>query len=1068
MECPKCRFANPQGARFCAACGTALSTACAHCGATCEPGARFCSACGKPVAAAPEAQAPSEPPRHPSWGEVKPATILFADVAGSTEQIAALDPEQAMQRLQPAIERMVAVVEGQGGTVLRTLGDGIMALFGVPVAMEHHAEGACRAALALQREFPARAGGLVLRVGLHSGKVASDPTEAGDRRGGGAHGVAIHLASRVAALAEGGQTLLTDDVRAQLRPSRFTVQAAGAWHLKGITQPVDLFALRGEASGAVQPWSAHAGASPFVGREPEMQRLQQAFDRCAQGHGQIVGLVGDAGVGKSRVCAEFAGRCEAAGASVLWVRSHTLGHALPLLPVRELLGPLYFGWRPGMDAAAQRARIDAALKQAGQTSRADAALVHELMGVADTASGVVPLPGRDLRQARLLAALRALVRAQAEESRLIVVEDLHWLDESSLPLLSAMAEAMDGTRTLLLLNYRPGFEARWFQWPHAAELAVEPLAEPDVRALVAASLGTVGHAGMAQVAPERAAWVDRIAERSQGNPLFAEELARHLLRGDPGAEAQDLPDRIDALIGAQVDALGDRDKTVLQACAVMGKELDVAVLARVLRLPRGQLAAALRALESAAFLQRESTTGGRAQLGFRHPLMQEVVYGAQLRSRREVVHASVAESMERRYGGSDRADELSALVSHHWEQAGQPARAARQAARSARWIRSGDSALAQQRWRKVLTLLEGEPENQEVLALKALAAGRVVFLGWRGGVTAREVSSLMDRALPVAREADPRLPQLLRLARARVVQASGGSADDYVRELRAALAMPSPPGDSGRRATIHIALCQAYGWAGLLREALAANDVALAGLAEITGFDRDFIGFSVEHWALGLRVRLLHRMGRMAEARATFRELDESARHEDDPVIKTIVRTSGLELATMDGRYEFAWREANWLRELGAGKSSYIGISGAYFHAMGAVASHHYDEAEQSLKTGLSLLRQHLIAVDFEADFLASSAELQAVHRDWAQAARTALETLMVAKQRANRYAECRASLVLARAEMAGQYVEQDAGSPVAWVDRANQLIQDTGAESLRPWLRALKARQISGSLLAR
>ena len=333
MECPKCRFANPQGARFCAACGTALSTACAHCGATCEPGARFCSACGKPVAAAPEAQAPSEPPRHPSWGEVKPATILFADVAGSTEQIAALDPEQAMQRLQPAIERMVAVVEAQGGTVLRTLGDGIMALFGVPVAMEHHAEGACRAALALQREFPARAGGLVLRVGLHSGKVASDPTEAGDRRGGGAHGVAIHLASRVAALAEGGQTLLTDDVRAQLRPGRFTVQAAGAWHLKGITQPVDLFALRGEASGAVQPWSAHAGASPFVGREPEMKRLQQAFERCAQGHGQIVGLVGDAGVGKSRVCAEFAGRCEAAGASVLWVRSHTLGHALPLLPV---------------------------------------------------------------------------------------------------------------------------------------------------------------------------------------------------------------------------------------------------------------------------------------------------------------------------------------------------------------------------------------------------------------------------------------------------------------------------------------------------------------------------------------------------------------------------------------------------------------------------------------------------------------------------------------------------------------------------------------------------------------
>ena len=1051
MECPKCRFANPQGARFCAACGTALSTACAHCGATCEPGARFCSACGKPVAAAPEAQAPSEPPRHPSWGEVKPATILFADVAGSTEQIAALDPEQAMQRLQPAIERMVAVVEGQGGTVLRTLGDGIMALFGVPVAMEHHAEGACRAALALQREFPARAGGLVLRVGLHSGKVASDPTEAGDRRGGGAHGVAIHLASRVAALAEGGQTLLTDDVRAQLRPGRFTVQAAGAWHLKGITQPVDLFALRGEASGAVQPWSAHAGASPFVGREPEMQRLQQAFDRCAQGHGQIVGLVGDAGVGKSRVCAEFAGRCEAAGASVLWVRSHTLGHALPLLPVRELLGPLYFGWRPGMDAAAQRARMDAALKQAGQTGRADAALVHELMGVADTASGVVPLPGRDLRQARLLAALRALVRAQAAESRLIVVEDLHWLDESSLPLLSAMAEAMDGTRTLLLLNYRPGFEARWFQWPHAAELAVEPLAEPDVRALVTASLGAVGHAGMAQVTPERAAWVDRIAERSQGNPLFAEELARHLLRGDPGAEAQDLPDRIDALIGAQVDALGDRDKTVLQACAVMGKELDVAVLARVLRLPRGQLAAALRALESAAFLQRESTTGGRAQLGFRHPLMQEVVYGAQLRSRREVVHASVAETMERRYGDSERAGELASLVAHHWEQAGQPVRAARQAALAARWLRSGDSALAIQRWRKVLSLLHAAYGDDEVKDLRALAAARIVGLGWLGRMPLDELPGLM--ALTRVPSLDPRMPQLLRIAAARMHHANGGAADEYVTALQEAVALPDPPGDPGRPAILQSALCQAYGWAGLLRESLQASDIALAHLDRASTFDRDFIAIDLDVWCLTLRIRTLARMGKFDEANTWVARVARSVRADMHPMVRYLYVGTKLELgyyagemATLD---EAAEQVQGYLKNA---HNPYMKVAAGYMLGLGCSARREFAMALLRLTEALRLLREGNIAPEFESELLSVMARVQFDSGDSSTASATALDALEVAKSQNNRVAACRAVLVLAAAQdRGGQGSELPAppASVTCWRELADDLLDETGALAL-------------------
>ena len=216
MQCPVCHSQNPAFALECAVCGCVLSRSCTGCGAVSGATARFCSACGAQLQTPAAAAGP-----HHGWGQVKPATILFADIAGSTEHIAALDPEQAMQQLQPAIERMVEVIESHGGSVLRTLGDGVMALFGVPLALEHHAQQACQAALALQRLSPVSPdpGQVLLRIGLHSGRVASDPTEAGDRRGGGAHGVSIHMASRVSTQAQPGQVLITAATREALQQS---------------------------------------------------------------------------------------------------------------------------------------------------------------------------------------------------------------------------------------------------------------------------------------------------------------------------------------------------------------------------------------------------------------------------------------------------------------------------------------------------------------------------------------------------------------------------------------------------------------------------------------------------------------------------------------------------------------------------------------------------------------------------------------------------------------------------------------------------------------------------------
>lgn len=1003
---------------------------CTHCGASCRGADRFCGACGEALRA---------PAVH--WGEVKPATILFADIVDSTQRIAALTPEQAMQQLQPAIERMVALVEQHGGTVLRTLGDGIMALFGVPRALEQHAEQACLAAMRMQRLVATASAGpsLALRIGVHTGKVASDPTEAGDRRGGGAHGVAIHLASRVAAQAEPGEVLLTEDTRHLLRPGLLTARPVGSWHLKGIVQPVALYALRLDAGGGVMPDGA-LRAGRFVGRDDEMAQLLHALGRTRAGQGQVICVGGEAGRGKTRLCLEFARHCQHQGMPVVWVQAHPLSHALPLRPARELLAALCLRLAPTPTPTDARRCIQAALARAGHTSAVDLALVCELMDVTDEVAVHTErqLSGRDSRQLRLLTLVADLVRVDADSLRLVVVEDLHWLDLASWPILNAVVEALSTTHTLLLANHRPELPAPWQRLSHVAALPLGALSPRAVRAIVAEHLGQ----SAAARGGESALWIDRVTERSQGNPFFAKELVRHLRRTSADA--------------ARIDALSEIDKRVLQTCAVIGKQVDLAVLARVLRLPPGQLAASLRRLQAADLLAGAGGGPDAMTLAFVHPLIQEAAYGAQLQAQRAGVHARVAEVIARRCARGARAGELAALMAHHHEQAGQSLPAARCMVRAAQWLRTGDAAVAIAAWRRVLLLLEGEQTSEEARALSALAAGRILFLGWRVGITAQEITQLIERALGHAGGADPRLPQLLRFAHARMLQASGGSADDYLRAVQDVLAMPDPPGDPGRRATLHVVLCQAYSWAGLLRQALAASDVALEHIAQVSGFDRDFIGFSVEQWAVGLRVRVLSRMGRLTEARACCERLVVLAREEPDVVMRGIEQSVVLELDCLQGRSQRVWAMVRQLDRKARQQNDYLRITDAYFFSMLEIASHHYAVACSQIQDGLSYLRERRVAVDFEAELLALRAEALAARASWSAAAQAAQEAVVLARQRGNRVAECRAALVLARAQRRGKAGRSELQGD--WLAVAGELLDITGAELWRPMWRALQA----------
>jgi adenylate cyclase len=1047
VRCHACLIVNPAGNRFCENCGTHLQLACARCGHDVGPSARFCGNCGHALGGD-IAAAEAAPPQ---WGELKQATVLFADVVGSTELIAAMEPEEAMGRLRPAVLRMRHSVERFGGTVVRTLGDGVMALFGVPRSLEGHALLACQAALHMQDTFERSADGLAIRVGLHSGEVASDPQDAEDGRGGGAHGLTIHLASRVVGLAEPGSICLTDACREAAGPLCDTAQL-GRHGLKGIRDAVVIHRLERVGSHASPRPGAEIGGSSFRGRAAEIAALQGAFDEVAQGIARVVGVVGEPGAGKSRLCHEFVQDCRAKGVPVHEVRAQLYGHALPLQPVLELFRVHFFGLGPADDAAVARERIAAQFAcvplQAG-----DLEILHEFFGVAERDAHVAL--GPRTRQARLLALMRELLRAQAHVLRVILIEDLHWLDEGSEEFLALLVAAVAGTHTFLLVNYRPAYRCPWAQLPHFHELRVGELPPGEMESLVAELLAPATDSREVR---------DLICRRAGGNPFFAEELARSLLesrlldgtglpRGGMRAVEHALPATVQAVVGARLDRVGEPEKTLLQMCAIIGKDIPLAVLQHVASPLAGQIQRGLDGLCEAGLILPQPAQGGR-HFAFRHPLIQEVAYNAQLKVRRSQVHASVAAAMELFY--AEQLDEFAALIAYHFEAALQYLPAARYMARAARWVAATDSARGIGAWRKVHALLDHCPRSAEVDTLRAFASGRIVYLGWREGLSLEEVQRLTEEAIRLASDADRRLVQLLLFAQGRLMQSTGGPADGYVESILRAIAMSGSDADAGRDATLQLALSHAYTWAGRLNEALQANDAALSRLADIDELDREFLGFSPEQWAYGIRVRLLNKMGRFGEAGEYLARLATHAEAGADPVMRQIAHHAYVDHAWCNNDGALARRHSERVIHFARQESSpYAKVLAHASHAMALQVGRELHPAREKYTEALQLVRASKVAVDFEAELLAGLAECQLEVGEFEAAATTAADAVGVSRERSNRVSECRALMALgcALAAEAGATPSEQA---LGLLSQAESLLAQTGAEVLRPaWLRA-------------
>ena len=967
--------------------------------------------------------------------------MLFADLVSSTELVAQLDPEQAMVRLRPAMDSMCEAVERFEGTVVRTLGDGIMALFGAPRAQENHALLACQAALAIRDIF--QNGPLAIRVGLHSGEVVADARLIGPASEPGAYGLALHLGSRLPAFAEPGNICISEGSYRLVR-SFCDVRPMGHHSLRGVPDLVELFLLQCLKPAVASQQFRGATLTPFRGRDQELILLRRTLVAIAVGGGRMIGVVGEPGAGKSRLCYEFAEWCRGQQIPVFEARAQPYGAATPLQPMLEFLRTTYFRISPDDPPQAAVRNIAASLAEIGPAFDGDLPLVCDFLGVPYRASPPSWLNPR-ARNTRLLEIVRHLFRQRGAKTSVILIEDLHWLDEASGEFVAALADAVTATRTMLLVNYRPGFTASWMSQPFYQQLDLGELTPDETDRLVDSLLGS--HPEMDDIR-------QRIAARSGGNPFFAEELVRSLAdhvvllgrlgdyrRGISLNEAV-LPPTVQAVIGARIDRLNDADCTLLQTASIIGKEFQLALLQRVADQPLDAVDSCMNRLCEVGLLHPGSTADGRGY-SFRHPLIQEVAYSSQLKATRSVTHAAVARAIEGFY--HDRPNEFAALLAHHYEEAGELLNAALHGARAARWVGLTSPAQAIQHWHKVRTLMAQLPPLREHDALRIEASSQIAWLGWREGLTRAQAQPFIREALDWARDSDDSMIPLLLFVEGRITGASGGEADTYVRLVRQALSLTRPERDAGRIATLYASLSQALGWAGLLREGLAANDAALAAIPSVTEADHQFLGYSVEHWTLSLRGRLLLRLGQLDAARACFEHMlaiDDWI----DPTVQFVAHFGHIDLAWCLDDAAMAEDHARAIVALAEQHgSSYMRLYAMAGEGFAHAVGQRYDRAIGTLTAGIAFLREVRVAMEFEPEMLASLADCLARNGAQERSIEVAREAITVAGQRNARLAECRASITLAGAllRLRGGDAAQEAAD---LLHHAEMLIQISGA----------------------
>ncbi len=702
MICPSCGTPSRPGVKFCEECGARLELSCPACGARVPPDKKFCGACGTRLTTvvAPDSSlafrrtrespggVPVLPPEDARFatpsgytpahlaerilkdraalqGERKQVTVLFADVSGFTSISERLDPEDVHALMNQAFERMLAEIHRYEGTVNQFLGDGLMALFGAPVAHEDHARRAALAAFGMQRALAAyhdelqRARGIDfrMRMGLNTGLVVVGAIGDNLRMDYTAVGDTTNVAARMQQTAEPGQ-IVVGDATGRLIADYFELRSLGTVTLKNRAEPVEAWAL-----GAPKHGGARRPVAPLLGRDDALAALTRAFTAARSGRGQVVYVVGEAGIGKSRLLLELRRRFGADGA---WLEGRCLsfGQATPFLPLVDALRQSFRVEDTDGEAEAL-AKVTAGLQEVGARAQETAPYVRYVLSM-DPGDPAVTTMDPTERRGRLFQALHQVLLLRSRARPLVlVVEDLQWIDSASQDFLTFFINGLAGAAILLILTYRPSYRGPFGEHTYASRVVLQPLDDADARRVVHATLGV-------EDLPEDLARL--IARKAEGNPFFLEEIGRSLLetgvvRKSDGhltlvraASTIVVPDRVQDVIAARIDRLAEDQKRTVQVASVIGREFTLRLLRRVAETP-DSLERALRDLMSLEFIY-ERLAPSDVEYVFKHALTQDVAYESMLHARRRELHARIGTAIEEL--AADRLEERAEELAYHF------------------------------------------------------------------------------------------------------------------------------------------------------------------------------------------------------------------------------------------------------------------------------------------------------------------------------------------------------------------------------------------------------------------
>lgn len=1089
MQCTNCHHDNADNARFCNQCGSSLKPGCAQCGAENPADSKFCNQCGNSLATASTSEAPSRKtqaspkdytPKHLAdrilssrsalEGERKQVTVMFVDLKGSLDLAEQVDAERWHEILDEFFAILGEEVHRFEGTINQYTGDGIMALFGAPVAHEDHAARACRAGITLRdrlADFGQRLrleDGLNIstRIGLNSGEVIVGSIGDDLRMDYTAQGHTVGLAARMESLAAPGSVLMTR-YTARLVEGYFKLNNLGASKVKGVSEPIELYELESEGRLRTRlDLSRKRGLSPFIGREGELESLAQVLNfKAEKPRGIIATVEGDAGIGKSRICHEIAEIARSEDIEVYSCACVPYANAAPFQPMRELIGA-YFGIIDSDDNASARQKVAGAITLMNIGDDNSLQLMFEFLEIADPSKPALNLPP-ELRLEKLFEFYDRFNAAAPDRRSLVIVDDVHWADEGTLAFLERMRSEVCEHPVSIIFNYRPHEKPSWLNQADL-HLGLRPLDDQAMLELAERLIGCDS---------ELASLRQRLAERAAGNPYFVEEALQAFLEagtlvGEAGSlrltkavEDVKIPDTIHAVIGARIDRLNETQKQTLLSAAVIGKQVARAMLLTLLQKSDAEiedtnLLEDLNALRTLGFMEPTILDDSCDETDpchwqFRHPLVQEVAYHSQLKSRRQQTHSQLAELIEAEAGDIASRSEASLQLAHHYERAKLWDQAAHWLPIAATYMAAKDMDDALRRYRRAIELLDKAPLSAKVLHGRITARAGILRVATFYQLPFEEAEQAWLEAKSLVAESEDKTALAELQVSYAMAQMRDSDADDAVINTTEALRTArAAHGGEEVESRFRTSIMVAYFGAGRVKEGLQI--LTEPGCEPWTEGPVTLDNY----YSRGFRALMISYMGQLNEAHQDLLGAIEMATQQQTPV--SWFYGNVVEYCNLSGNSEKALQAAkDSIIRASENQSPFFIANAQRAVAIANCLAERWDVAIEACETAIPLTEKGTAAYQFKAANLATYTRALLGAGRLQEAFAIGEQAIAESQQRHARIVECQTRLTML--SVLRKLGKDSPALTEQHLNAINTLISQTGAVMLTPFMLEETAR---------